>query len=53
MSLALTARDTMLNALAITQISAHTAFPGSTGVNEVSGGTYAKVAVTFAASSGG
>lgn len=53
MSLSLSARDTMLNALTITQISAHTGFPGSTGASEVSGGTYAKVAVTFAVSSGG
>lgn len=52
MSLTTTAKDTMLNALTITQLSAHTGFPGGTGANEVTGGTYAKVAATFAASSG-
>lgn len=46
-------KDAMLGALTITQASAHTAFPGSTGANEVTGGSYARVAATFAASSGG
>lgn len=48
-----TAKDVMLDALVITQASAHTAFPGSTGANEVAGGGYARVAATFAAASGG
>jgi hypothetical protein len=34
-------------------ISLHTATPGTTGANEVTGGTYARVAVTWAAASGG
>ena len=34
-------------------ISLHTADPGTTGASEVSGGAYARVAVTWTASSGG
>lgn len=52
MSLTTATKDAMLNALTITQISAHSDFPGGTGANEITGGTYAKVPVTFAASSG-
>ena len=52
MSLTTASKDAMPNALSITQISAHTGFPGGTGANEVTGGTYAKVPVTFVASSG-
>lgn len=43
----------MLNAITATTIGAHTAFPGGTGANEVTGGGYARVASTFSASSGG
>lgn len=47
--------DTMLNALTFTLASLHTAFPGTTGLNEVTGGApaYAKKAITINASSGG
>lgn len=47
--------DAALGGITITQASLHTGFPGSTGINEVTGGTpaYAKKAVTFNASSGG
>ncbi len=34
-----------------TFVSLHTGDPGTTGANEVSGGTYARVAVTFGAQS--
>src|SRR5690606_22130326 len=34
-------------------LSLHTAFPGSTGANEVTGGSYARQAVTFGAASAG
>lgn len=34
-------------------LSAHTAAPGETGANEVTGGTYARKAVTLAAASAG
>ena len=33
--------------------SLHDGYPGNTGANEVTGGTYARVAMTFAAASGG
>jgi len=55
MSLTVTAKNTMLNALSIDTCSLHTAFPGLTGANEVSGGSpaYARKAVSFAAAAGG
>ncbi len=55
MSLTVTAKNTMLNALSIDTCSLHTAFPGLTGANEVSGGSpaYARVSVSFAAAAGG
>jgi hypothetical protein len=55
MSLTVAAKNTMLNALTIDTASLHTAFPGLTGANEVSGGTpaYARKAVTFGAAAGG
>lgn len=46
-------KNTMLDALTLTQASAHTAFPGGTGSNEVVGGAYVRIAPTFAAASGG
>lgn len=54
------AKNAMLDALArgvqpkaIDRISLHTAEPDSTGSNEVSGGSYARVAVEWNAASGG
>lgn len=52
MSFTSATKDIMLNAITVTVIGAHTGFPGGTGANEVAGGTYARVAATFAASSG-
>lgn len=46
-------KNTMLDALTITDASAHTDFPGATGSNEVVGGSYTREAATFAAASGG
>lgn len=46
-------KNAMLDAISIDAISAHTGFPGTTGANEVAGGSYARVASTFAAASGG
>lgn len=50
----------MLNALKgtnpitpITHLSAHTADPGDSGINEVVGGSYARQAITFNAAAGG
>lgn len=37
----------------ITLVSLHTASPGTTGANEVSSGSYAKVAETYAAAASG
>jgi len=55
MSLTIAAKNTMLNALTVDTASLHTAFPGLTGANEVSGGApaYARKAVTFGAAAGG
>lgn len=54
MSLTTAAKNTMLNALNIDAASLHTAFPGLTGANEMTGGTpaYARKAVTFGAAAG-
>jgi len=48
-------KDNMLNAQTFTHVSLHTAFPGTTGANEVTGGSpaYARKAITLNASSGG
>jgi hypothetical protein len=40
-------------AVAITHISLHTANPGTTGASEVTGGSYARQAVTWGAASAG
>lgn len=55
MSLTVSAKNTMLNALSIDTASLHTAFPGLTGANEVSGGSpaYARQTVSFGAAAGG
>lgn len=46
--------NNMLGAIGVTHASLHSAFPGSAGANEISGGSpaYARKAVTFAAPSG-
>lgn len=48
-------RDEFLNDLdtLATHASLHTADPSTTGANEVAGGSYARVAITWAAASGG
>lgn len=48
-----TAKNNALDGLTITDASLHSGFPGSTGANELSGGGYARLPVTFAAASGG
>ena len=53
MTLPAASKDSLLNGLTFTLASLHTAFPGSTGTNEVTGGAYAKQAITVNASSGG
>ena len=46
-------RNEMLDALTATHASLHTGLPGDAGANEVSGGTYARQAITFAAAAAG
>lgn len=55
MSFTTAAKNVMLDAIAGVTVSLHTDYPGTTGVNEVSGGApaYARKAATFAAASGG
>ena len=43
----------MLAALGVTHVGAHTADPGTTGTNEVAGGTYARQPIALGAASGG
>lgn len=47
------AKNLMLDAITTYYASAHTAAPNDSGSNEVSGGSYARVAATFAAASNG
>ena len=46
-------KNSMLDAISVDAISAHNAFPGGTGANEMAGGGYARPAVTFAAAAAG
>lgn len=50
-----TGKNIMLDSLLVTHASLHTADPGNTGANEVTGGSpaYARKAITMAAASGG
>ena len=50
-----TARNSMLGSVGVTHASLHSAFPGTGGANEITGGApaYARKAVTFAAAAGG
>ena len=53
MGLTTAAKNTMLDALTITHVSLHTTDPGATGTNEVTGGSYARKAITMNAASNG
>jgi hypothetical protein len=46
------AKNTMLDALTFSAASLHTGYPGSTGANEVSGGSYARQTPSVGAASG-
>lgn len=46
-------KNTMLDNLGVTHVSAHTAAPGESGTNEVTGGTYARKSITFSAAAAG
>lgn len=47
------AKNLVLDAFIIDQVSFHTAFPGTTGTSEVTGGSYARPNALFNISSGG
>lgn len=53
MSITTNGKNQMLDALDVASLSLHTAFPGVTGASEVTGGTYARQAVTFGAAAAG
>jgi hypothetical protein len=55
MTIPVVTKNLMLDAQSFSQLSLHTAYPGTTGTNEVSGGTpaYARKAITLFAASGG
>lgn len=53
MSITVSGKNAMLDALDVAFLSLHTAFPGSIGGSEVSGGTYARQAAVIGAASGG
>lgn len=53
MSVTVNGKNEMLDALDVVSLSLHTAFPGATGANEVTGGSYARQAVTFGAAAAG
>lgn len=56
MALSTAAKNVMLDALlqgATIYVSLHTADPGPTGTNEVSGGSYSRAVAVFSAASGG
>ena len=46
-------KNTMLDALTVNKASLHSAFPGTTGLNEISGGSYARQTVALNAAAGG
>lgn len=48
-----TALDAVLVPATTYYLSLHTADPGTTGTNEVTGGSYARQAITFGSASGG
>lgn len=53
MSVTVNGKNQMLDALDVVSLSLHTAFPGATGANEVTGGSYARQAATFSGASAG
>lgn len=53
MSITVTGKNAMLDALDVVSLSLHSDFPGTTGANEITGGGYARQAVTFAAAAAG
>jgi hypothetical protein len=52
-SITVTGKNAMLDALDIVSMSLHTGFPGATGANEITGGSYARKSAVFGAASAG
>lgn len=52
MTIIVASKNTMLGALSPANGSLHSGFPGSSGANEISGGTYARQSCTFGAAAG-
>jgi hypothetical protein len=46
-------RDALLGGLSVSHVSLHSGYPDNSGANEISGGSYARQALTFGASSSG
>ena len=53
MSITTNGKNEMLDALDLGFLSLHTAYPGTTGANEVTGGSYTREAATFGVAVGG
>lgn len=53
MALIVSTRNAMLDSLTVTHASLHTGDPGTTGNNEVTGGTYSRQVVTMGTASNG
>lgn len=53
MTLPASTKNAMLDGVTLDQASLHSAFPGTTGANEISGGSYARQTIVVNASSGG
>lgn len=53
MSIPTYTKNAALDGLSFTHASLHSSYPGTTGANEISGGAYARKAVTVSAASGG
>lgn len=53
MTIPVATKNAMLDAQSFSTVSIHTAYPGTTGANEVSGAPYARKSITLPAASGG
>lgn len=53
MSIPVSTKNAALNGITIGSVGLHSAYPGATGANELSGGSYARQTATFGAASGG
>lgn len=53
MSIPVATKNAALNGITISAVGLHDGYPGATGANEISGGSYARQSATFGAASGG